>query len=192
VGVVRNPGGIWHASPGGFPRVRPHLRALTVKIAQGVDRSGPIWEKKSGKRRIGVRPCPARGEPTIEIRARGRDDPVPRPHASRRLGLTQLRTREIVEKVFVPEKSVVTFKPGQVVQQRVEAHCLYRRGPYPAGALGYRRNGHEVPCLAVRRASGQITRPVRSAILGRLGASQGVVSVTPASNEKRVFSGIFG
>ena len=35
--------------------------------------------------------------------------------------MTPLRTREIVEKVFVPAMSVVTFEPGQVVQQRVEA-----------------------------------------------------------------------
>ena len=109
------------ASSGGLPRAGPRLRAVTVRIAQGVDRLGPIWEQKSGKGRIAVGPCPGRGGPTIEIRARGGDDPVPRRHASRRLRLTPLRTREIVEKVFVPEKSVVTFKPGQVVQQRVEA-----------------------------------------------------------------------
>lgn len=32
------------------------------------------------------------------------------------------------EKVFVPEKRVVTFKPGQIMQQRVEALRNFNRG----------------------------------------------------------------
>ena len=34
---------------GGLSRVGPRLRALTVRIAQGVDRLGPIWQEKSEK-----------------------------------------------------------------------------------------------------------------------------------------------
>ena len=39
----------------------------------------------------------------------------------KRRGPRKARNPRTGEKVFVPEKSVVTFKPGQLVQQRVEA-----------------------------------------------------------------------
>ena len=39
----------------------------------------------------------------------------------KRRGPRKARNPRTGEKVFVPEKSVVTFKPGQAVQQRVEA-----------------------------------------------------------------------
>ena len=39
----------------------------------------------------------------------------------KRRGPRKARNPRTGEKVFVPEKSVVTFKPGQVLQQRVEA-----------------------------------------------------------------------
>jgi len=39
----------------------------------------------------------------------------------KRRGPRKARNPRTGEKVFVPEKCVVTFKPGQVMQQRVEA-----------------------------------------------------------------------
>ena len=39
----------------------------------------------------------------------------------KRRGPRKARNPRTGEKVFVPEKCVVTFKPGQIMQQRVEA-----------------------------------------------------------------------
>lgn len=39
----------------------------------------------------------------------------------KRRGPRRARNPKTGEKVFVPEKSVVTFKPGQIMQQRVKA-----------------------------------------------------------------------
>ena len=39
----------------------------------------------------------------------------------KRRGARKARNPRTGEKVFVPEKFVVTFKPGQIMQQRVEA-----------------------------------------------------------------------
>ena len=52
----------------------------------------------------------------------------------KRRGARKARNPRTGEKVFVPEKFVVTFKPGQVMQKRVEA--LGRRDDAGAKAAG--------------------------------------------------------